>query len=632
MVHTASITNKNSRNSFSPSQSHTSPGATAAFTVIPARSHIVPEPSLRPSPHPLHTLFISLPNQLPPTVRQPRLVTHFGRNTSTPWSLYTACRPVPGPVYTSPCSSCVAGRFVLRRPKIQLVLCLYQGDSGSIMRFVIETAITSLLILSIASFSTALSIKARNNPLNIDYDPAPAPEDGPPLSAGALRNPAYLPAEIGGIVGAYVFVISIVGIALIIGRRFRLAAERSKQALAVEMIQPKTQYPAHQYPSPLSPTSGTSQKNFSWPSPQKADRNPYVFPSVNSTQPPQSPGRDPSIDHRVIEQDRQNLHKGLEDLFAHVMAHEEAKAASRAASTTSLPQPPLSPLPMQRQPLPQSSPQRSTKNSEKLRPLAIDTEQSKGQKTQSRTSSLMSSLSRKKGGIRNMQISSPIPTPLSQTFPHGYASDEEPLSPVHYSPPPPPPIPKDQVPYSHSRNNSSNTTNDPSPVSPAQSIDAQLARPMTQQSYKSSQVTVQPILPMTNPLQAQTQKKALMINTDSLRNSPAPSQPPSNNGSTRTLPFRAYDPPAGLSSPSFSQTTKTTVLERKTPALQSPGLRTPWTAGAVPYSPYQPQTPLTPYTPTLVTKQERKMRKKLEGRAPVLEMIKSDEEIWDSAY
>jgi len=26
------------------------------------------------------------------------------------------------------------------------------------------------------------------------------------------------------------------------------------------------------------------------------------------------------------------------------------------------------------------------------------------------------------------------------------------------------------------------------------------------------------------------------------------------------------------------------------------------------------------------------MRKKLEGRAPVLEMIKSDDEIWDSGY
>jgi hypothetical protein len=587
----------------------------------------VPDPALCSRSSPLHTLSSPPPNQRPLSVRHPRVVTHIVQNASAPWRLYTAYRPVAGPTYTSPCSICVAGRFVPQRSSRQLVLCLRDEDSGSIMRLVIETAITSVLVLSIGSFSSALSIKPRSNPLGIDYDPAPSPEDGPPLSAGALRNPAYLPAEIGGIVGAYVFVISVVGVALFtVGRRLRLAAESSKQALAVEMIQPQ---PVQQYPSPLSPNSGTSKQNFTWPSPQKVDRNPYVFPTSN---PPQSPGRDSSIDVRVVEADRENLHRGLEDLYAHVMAHEEAKAASMAASTTSLPQPPLSPLPMQRQPLPQSSPQRLTKNSEKLRPSAIDTDHSRSQKTQSRTSSLMSSLSRKKGGIRNMQISSPIPTPLSQTFSHGYASDEEPLSPVHYSPPPPPPIPKGQVPYTHSRNNSSINTKDPSPVSPVESIDAQLARPMTQHSYKSSQVSIQPIQPMSNPLQANPARAALTINTNSATNTPAASNPPSNNNSTRTLPFRAFDPPAGLSSPTFSSTTKTTVLERKPPALQSPGLRTPWTAGTVPYSPYQPQTPLTPYTPTLVTRQERKMRKKLEGRAPVLEMIKSEEELWDSGY
>jgi hypothetical protein len=511
---------------------------------------------------------------------------------------------------------------VPQRSRIQLVLCLRNEDSGSIMRFVTETAITSLLILT---FSSALTIKLRSNPLGIDYSPAPSPEDGPPLSAGALRNPAYLPAEIGGIVGAYVFVVSVVGLALLtIGRRLRLAAERSKQVLAVEMIQPPPVYPAQQNPPPLSPSSGTSKQNFSWPSPQKPDRNAYVFPSVNQ---PQSPGQDPSIDVRVIEADRQNLHKGLEDLYAHVMAQEEAKTASRAASTTSLPQSPRSPPPMQRQPLPQSSPQRLTKNSEKSRPSAIYTEQPRSQKTQSRTSSLMSSLSRKKGGVRNMQISSPIPTPLSQTYSHGYASDEEPLSPVHYSPPPPPPIPKNQVPYTHSRNNSSISRDAASSV---ESMDEQLASPTTQHSFKSSEVSIQPIPTMSNPLHSNPSKNSLMINTNS--NTPAPSQSPSNNGSTRNLPFRAYHPPAGISSPTFSQSTKTTVLERKAPALLSPGVKTPWTAGATPYSPYQPQTPLTPYTPTLVTRQERKMRKKLEGRGPALEMIKSDDELWDTGF
>lgn len=497
------------------------------------------------------------------------------------------------------------------------------------MRLAIEIVIIYLLILSLGTFTSALSIKLRSNPLGIDYDPAPPPELGPPLSAGALRDPAYLPAEIGGIVGAYVFIVSLVGVALLtVGRRLRFATERSKQALDVEMIQaPHLVQSEYYYPSPLSPTSAASNsRNFSWPSPEKTDRNPYVFPSANS---PQSPRVDPAVDIRVVEADRQNLHRGLEDLYAHVMAHEEAKAASRAASTTSLPQPPLSPrLPqMPRQPLPSTSPQRPTKTAEKPRPSGINVDQARSQKTQSRTSSLMSSLSRKKGGVRNLQISSPIPTPLSQTFSLGYASDEEPLSPVHYKPPPPPPIPKDQVPYTHSRNVSSNTNDNPSPTSSIQSIDEQLAmQTPTQHSYKSSQASVPP--PVSNPLAANPSKKSLTINTKPTM--PNQSNPPSSNNSTRTLPFRAYDPPAGLSSPTFAQSTKTTVLERKAPALLSPGLKTPWTAGTVPYSPYQPQTPCTPYTPTLVTRQERKARKKLEGRAPVLEMIKSEEELWDA--
>jgi len=76
--------------------------------------------------------------------------------------------------------------------------------------------------------------------------------------------------------------------------------------------------------------------------------------------------------------------------------------------------------------------------------------------------------------------------------------------------------------------------------------------------------------------------------------------------------------------------TKTTVLERTTPL--SPGLRTPWSAGATPYSPYQPFTPIMPVTPRLVTREDRKKAKKAEGRGPVTELIKSEDEMWDSGY
>jgi hypothetical protein len=41
---------------------------------------------------------------------------------------------------------------------------------------------------------------------------------------------------------------------------------------------------------------------------------------------------------------------------------------------------------------------------------------------------------------------------------------------------------------------------------------------------------------------------------------------------------------------------------------------------------------MMPITPRLVTKEERKAKKKMEGRTPVLEMIKGDDEMWDSGY
>lgn len=70
-----------------------------------------------------------------------------------------------------------------------------------------------------------------------------------------------------------------------------------------------------------------------------------------------------------------------------------------------------------------------------------------------------------------------------------------------------------------------------------------------------------------------------------------------------------------------------------TPGLNTAGMpRTPWTAGAVPYSPYQPFTPMVPVTPRLVTKEDRKEMKKREKKAPVLEMIKGEDELWDAGY
>lgn len=448
------------------------------------------------------------------------------------------------------------------------------------------------------------AINARGNPLNINWDPAPSPEDGPPLSAGALRDKAFLPAEIGGIVGAYAFVVATLLIALFfVGRRLRKATELAAAQNDVEMLGGHMISAAY-FPSPISPTSAaTAFRSAAWPTAEKI-QNPYVFPSQYSQNcSPVSPGTNAGVDSRIIEADREILNRGLEDLYAHVMEQEEAKAAG--LNVADMPAP---------TPLPSTSPQRqstaSSKRLEKIKPANL----SSTEKTHSRASSLISSLkSPKRKGIRGMKISSPMATPLSTTFPASYASDEEPLSPRHYQPPPPPPVPGGQLPYQyHSRNNSSVQTADPSPVSPTRSIAENLASASMGPPPNNRSVATSRPLNLTIPGATSTNPSS------------------ASTSSTRQLPFRAFDPPPGLSSPSFSHSTKTTVLERTTPL--SPGLKTPWSAGATPYSPYQPFTPLVPITPRLITREDRKAMKRMEPKSPVMEMVKDTDDLWDSGY
>jgi len=523
------------------------------------------------------------------------------------------------------------------------------------------------VFLTFTSPSSANLLKdiPKFNPLDIYYEPAPSPEEGPPLSANALRDPTYLPAEIGGIVGAYVLCVLVIGIGLIIvGRRSRKIAEKLASDRDIEMrVAEPSLYKVD--PSPSTPGISHS-RNFSWPSPEKTDRNPYVFPLSSKISIPYSPnGNESVVDHRIVSQDKEMMDRNLEDLYAHVMEQEEAKA--RGVDVKELPLPaqlagigPVPPIAPQRQ---NSPPKKFSKLSRRPSELTID-----DQKHHSRSSSLISSLKSpgKRKTIRG-KISSPMATPLSSTFP-AQASDEEPLTPRYYKPAPP--LPTDQEPYygSHNRNTSSN-----GPSSPSRSIADQLNYDPTQHNYThdrnitnsqghrynksqisvrttstrgdpisatsaTSQTPLYPIKTNNNTLQAQappsqrTTPQPLQLHPTNNSLKPVPSPAPTN--ASRALPFRAFDPP--LASPSFSHTTKTTVLERTSPL--SPGLntagqpRTPWSALAVPYSPYQPFTPMVPITPRLVTREERKVKEKKEAKRPVLEMIKSEDELWDSGY
>lgn len=496
-----------------------------------------------------------------------------------------------------------------------------------------ETAINArlvvLLLLVYKSSANILFDVPKNNPLNIDWDPAPSPEDGPPLSAGASRDKSLLPAQIGGILGAYLFSVCVVGLLLVFfGRRLRIKVQNSTRALDIEMVETAFPKTAAFDPSPVSPADPGGPRNFSWPSPEKDERNPYIFPSVNRS--PTTPGiEDPYVDTRIVEADREMLQRDLEDIYAHVMEQEEAKA--NGVKLKDIPLPPqlqrVGPVPMDlpgRQPSP-------PKKIEKARPGTLNLDEAKPLKPHSRTASLISSLkSPRRKGIKGMRISSPIPTPVSATFPtHHNASDEEPLTPRYYTPPPPPPVPKDQVPYTHSRNTSSGDRSLAEQLSPYRSGPRHTTNP--------SQTSVQSTASKADPISATSTTSTtpfFLPPPPRQQQTPTISAPTKSTSTTtaRALPFRSFEP--ALQSPSFVPTTKTTVLERNLPSTgpHTGGLKTPWSAGAVPYSPYQPFSPMMPITPRLVTKEERKAKKKQEGRTPILEMIRSEDEIWDSGY
>ncbi|KAI1002107.1 hypothetical protein K3495_g6093 [Podosphaera aphanis] len=101
---------------------------------------------------------------------------------------------------------------------------------------------------------------------------------------------------------------------------------------------------------------------------------------------------------------------------------------------------------------------------------------------------------------------------------------------------------------------------------------------------------------------------------------------------TRELPLRQFEHLSQSASGMSSGPTTITILERAQRPDSFLQTGTPWSAGAVPYSPYQPYSPVIPVTPKLATREEIKTRRKLEAKTHGLELIKSEEELWDSAY
>ncbi|KAK1984162.1 hypothetical protein LZ30DRAFT_687112 [Colletotrichum cereale] len=541
-------------------------------------------------------------------------------------------------------------------------------------------SIAFFIILSTCSSPTAalaapsVHETRNNNPLNINRDPAPSPEDGPPASAGALRDPAYLPYQIGAIVGSYgVSLVLVAALLLILSKRRREALSAGDDE--VEFEYPKSPLPklTLEVPSSLRSIPRSPVRNLSYPGADEyqtpeypTPQTPYITPTPTSTL--HAPGVDFTVDQRVVAKDKKMAQTQLEEMYKYVMEQEEAKARGiKLEGSPVLPSGPPPPLPTPSN----AGFSKSILRKEKHKPGNLNLGEEKTEKKQSRASSMFAALRspRKHKEPRGISISSPIMTPMTGAFPRQESQELSAIPPRQYAPPPPPPaVPASALLYGMGAQQHNGQM---SPVSPehspesTQSIDERIGGQIPQnpsgharnpsaalsemdpESAVSERSTVPLIaLPQSpkpgprfsNTLPASPKPGARFSNT--LPASPKPGssfQIPAAPGGFRSkapsavrtggnLPLRAYEP--ALSSPSLgSQTTKQTVFTRAGP-LSPSGAQTPATGMAVPYSPYQPFTPCVPMTPSLVTKADRKRMKRLEPKTPTLEMVRSDNDIW----
>lgn len=484
------------------------------------------------------------------------------------------------------------------------------------------------------------------------FDPAPAPEDGPAFSRGSLRDTRYLPIQIAGIVSAYAVSLIIVALTLLAlsgKRRAHLTATDEDAEFDLEEYQlsqhfsSPSEFPIEKFGQPGIP-------NFSLKSPVQQEFGAATsFESPNQAALSNAPGLSPIVDQSLVEESREMSQKQLEEMYKHVMEHEEAKEQGIVLDT------PVYATASRLSSANQSHLSTFSSRREKVKPANLDLSQQAEVKPASKTASFLSALrSPKKKNIKALQISSPIMTPQTSVFPYQEYQETNPLSPRHYNPSL---RSSDQGSIAESQQHAVGValpmTPDMSPES-VQSIDERLGnQPLSQLNVSNSRVTSQVPSEHEPPSATSQHSQAALVGLPSspkpgatfnvLPASPRPGatfaplplspkpgatfQRPNAPSAVRTggtLPLRAYEP--ALASPTtIAQTTKQTVFERRGPLSPGGG---PLTANAVPYSPYQPFTPCMPITPSLVTKEDRKRMKRMVPKTPTLQMVQSSDEMW----
>ncbi|MCJ1399210.1 hypothetical protein MMC11_002412 [Xylographa trunciseda] len=546
-------------------------------------------------------------------------------------------------------------------------------------------ACISLQLLATLLAATLASARPSNIwAVNIDEGPAPSPEDGPPLSASAIRDRAFLPLELGAVFGAYILAIIVVGSAVFtVGRRLRRSAQTSPQTLAMEMMKPVKAVPQAPDTSPSrsnpwgpSPVSAIDAKQM-WSSPDISRGQAWARSSTHQKQ-PSVQSSVVTFHESVVEEDKAKNEMEMERLYAAVMEQDEKNKSRSLTNAQPLSQhppelqhlrrttvsPPYSP-PLPPEPMSPLSPTRaSTKSPSRsgttspphhtraFRPAPISVA---GTTSHSRASSRTSLGSfGRKSSVRKLSISLPISPPMGspeirEDHMREY-SEAEPLTPREYNPGPPPLPPN--------RKNSVGSQRQYEMISPKRLHFSKHFTPSIRssrtsiagtplQSPRSPRTPNLPTFVMTHgsveslPQQIQEQPEEQSDQRQSTpktqrKPAPLPLRVKLTSDSQNTLPLRTAPLPLrNLGTPGFHRpqsTIKATVLETKPNLLRAPGTGVPST----PYSPfYFPSTPLTPMTPSrLVTREERKRRKKEEGRrvATFEDAVIQEKDMWGDAY
>ncbi|KAF1912698.1 hypothetical protein BDU57DRAFT_551502 [Ampelomyces quisqualis] len=171
---------------------------------------------------------------------------------------------------------------------------------------------TLLSLILVASQAAAHPYDFKDN---YSQDSTPSPEDGPPASYNASRDPKRLPYDIGGVVGGYVLTVLIWGVLLLtIGRRMRRKALDPPKALELE-LQNKPIKPSIRT-SPLASPPLSARSASSWL--RKFRKSPAI-------------GAPTSFDQQVIDNHNKQAQTEMERLYAAVMDHDEQKHNSKVS-------------------------------------------------------------------------------------------------------------------------------------------------------------------------------------------------------------------------------------------------------------------------------------------------------------